>query len=200
MKHCMCGALLDSHPGGGRQKHYCSDRCRQQAKRDRDKPKRDISSLLNTITTGDARELAKAIPDNSVDLIFTDPPYLKESISLYGWLAGEGARVLKPGGFCFAYCGSYFLPEVLESMGHSLDYFWTFAILHKGSFPTFWSRKILAGFKPVVCFSKGKAHPSKFAVDTWGFGRADKRFHKWGQAELNASYPIQYYSQPGDLI
>lgn len=30
---------------------------------------------LNTIITGDARGLAEAIPDNSVDLIFTDPPY-----------------------------------------------------------------------------------------------------------------------------
>ena len=30
---------------------------------------------LNTIITGDARELAKAIPDESIDLILTDPPY-----------------------------------------------------------------------------------------------------------------------------
>jgi len=30
---------------------------------------------LNTIITGDARELAKAIPDESVDLLVEDPPY-----------------------------------------------------------------------------------------------------------------------------
>jgi DNA modification methylase len=30
---------------------------------------------LNTIMTGDARELAKAIPDESVDLLVEDPPY-----------------------------------------------------------------------------------------------------------------------------
>lgn len=30
---------------------------------------------LNQIVTGDARELAKRIPDESVDLIFTDPIY-----------------------------------------------------------------------------------------------------------------------------
>ena len=29
----------------------------------------------NQIVTGDARELAKRIPDESIDLIFTDPPY-----------------------------------------------------------------------------------------------------------------------------
>jgi len=30
---------------------------------------------LNTIITGDARELARAIPDNSVDFVYADPPY-----------------------------------------------------------------------------------------------------------------------------
>ena len=30
---------------------------------------------LNTIITGDARTLAKAIPNGSVDIIFTSPPY-----------------------------------------------------------------------------------------------------------------------------
>jgi hypothetical protein len=32
----------------------------------------------NSIVTGDCRELSRAIPDHSIDLIFTDPPYLKE--------------------------------------------------------------------------------------------------------------------------
>lgn len=31
-------------------------------------------SYLNQITTGDSRELIKAIPDSSIDLIFCDPP------------------------------------------------------------------------------------------------------------------------------
>lgn len=43
----------------------------------------------NGIYTGDARELAKAIPDESVDLIFTDPVY--DRIEDYRWLAETGA-------------------------------------------------------------------------------------------------------------
>lgn len=31
--------------------------------------------MLNTITLGDSYELIKNIPDNSIDLIVTDPPY-----------------------------------------------------------------------------------------------------------------------------
>ena len=42
----------------------------------------------------------KALPlrDNSIDLIWTDPPYPKEYLYCYDWLAKESVRVLKPGG------------------------------------------------------------------------------------------------------
>jgi len=48
----------------------------------------------NQIVTGDARELAKAIPDESIDLVFTDPVY--DRIDDYRWLAETAARVLEP--------------------------------------------------------------------------------------------------------
>lgn len=51
---------------------------------------------LNEIMTGDARKLARTIPDASVDLVFTDPVY--DQKTLYTWLARIARRVLKPGG------------------------------------------------------------------------------------------------------
>jgi len=58
---------------------------------------------LNAIYTGDARVLAKAIPDGSIDLIVTSPPY--DNLRQYNGyefdfegIAGQLARVLKPGG------------------------------------------------------------------------------------------------------
>ena len=39
----------------------------------------------NTITQGDSLELLKKIPDNSIDLVFADPPYnlqLRETLYL----------------------------------------------------------------------------------------------------------------------
>jgi adenine-specific DNA methylase len=50
----------------------------------------------NGIYTGDARELAQAIPDESVDLIFTDPVYDRHLD--YVWLADLCVRLLSPGG------------------------------------------------------------------------------------------------------
>jgi DNA modification methylase len=44
---------------------------------------------------GDFREKCKDIPDNSIDLVFTDPPYTKECISLYKDLAEIAFRKLR---------------------------------------------------------------------------------------------------------
>ncbi len=68
------------------------------------------------IVAGDARVLAEAIPDASVDLVLTDPPfgigfaysngYADERdtyLDLVRWLARESHRVVKPGGMCFVY-------------------------------------------------------------------------------------------------
>lgn len=38
-------------------------------------------TLLGTLYLGDSKELIKNIPNNSVDLILTDPPYFYESIN-----------------------------------------------------------------------------------------------------------------------
>ena len=49
----------------------------------------------NGIYTGDAKFLAKDIPDESVDLIFTDLPYPKEYLYCFRDLAEFSSRILK---------------------------------------------------------------------------------------------------------
>jgi ParB-like chromosome segregation protein Spo0J len=66
---------------------------------------------------GDFREVAQQkIPDNSVDLIFTDPPYDKESLSIYADLAKMANRVLKEGGSLVTYISQYALPDILDQI------------------------------------------------------------------------------------
>ena len=74
------------------------------------------------VYTGDARELAKAIPDESIDLCFTDPVY--QNIDDYRWLAETAERVLKPKGMLLTCCGIGYLPETIEALA-SLRYRWT---------------------------------------------------------------------------
>ncbi len=77
----------------------------------------------NQIVTGDARELAKAIPDESVDLVFTDPVY--DRIDDYRWLAETAARVLKPDRACLVFAGIGYLPETHDAVrAGGLSYRW----------------------------------------------------------------------------
>ena len=66
------------------------------------------------------------LPENSVDLIFTDPPWAMRG--LYGSLAEFAARVLKPGRLCCVYVSAMALPEVIAEMGKHLNYYWCLAV------------------------------------------------------------------------
>lgn len=106
------------------------------------------------IHTGDFRESGSIIPDNSVDLIFTDPPYEKKSVELYADLSQFAKRVLRPGGWCLAYCGQTYLPEVMQAMRQHLIYGWCFAIKHAGGWTQIWKLKIQNTWKPILGFYK----------------------------------------------
>ena len=66
----------------------------------------DPSELFD-LQFGNMETLGENIPDNSVDLIFTDPPYNEASLSLYADLARLADRVLRPGGSLVTYVGHY---------------------------------------------------------------------------------------------
>jgi site-specific DNA-methyltransferase (adenine-specific) len=81
----------------------------------------------NAIVTGDAMELAKRLPDESVDLVLTDPPYgighkyangTRDSRDGYDrlirWLVQEAERVLKPGALAFVFQASPRLRETWQ--------------------------------------------------------------------------------------
>src|SRR5258708_4468140 len=156
---------------------------------------------LNQIVTGDARELAKDIPDNSIDLIFTDPPYVKEQMHLYGWLSEEAARVLKPDGFLMAYIRTYWKFEAMKLLSTHLTYYWDCISEHKGDNPLMWCTWARSRYKSILVFSKHQKHlPRRQYFDLWNGGKQDKRFHIWGQDAQTAQYYIDCFSGLVDII
>jgi hypothetical protein len=106
------------------------------------------------LINGDSFEYTKDLPDNSIDLIFTDPPYGLGTIPLYRELAKIAARLLKPGGSLVTYLGQYALFETGEALGHDtgLNYNWIFAIIHTGSSQEMHGNKVFVTWKPVVWY------------------------------------------------
>jgi DNA modification methylase len=137
---------------------------------------------LNQIYTGDARELAKQIPDESVDLIFTDPVY--DRIDDYRWLAETAARVLKLGGSIVAQCGTHFRYDAETAMRQTTNELWQCPLLCEvltTGIQQNWKYHSLIAWKPYIWFSKGK-HNGDWILDRTFGGGADKYTHIWGDS------------------
>jgi len=97
------------------------------------------------IRRGDFREVLADLPDRSVDIILTDPPYTQEYLPIWSDLGAFAARVLKPTGVLLAYSGQHHLPEVLAMLTKHLRWWWMCAIRHSGA-----SGYIVAGGRRIV--------------------------------------------------
>ena len=169
---------------------------------DRERAQVDIEGCGNkigpydccTIVTGDAKELAPAIPDESVDLIFTDPPYSREFLPLYGWLSETAARVLRPERFVLAMCGGTYLDHVFDLMGQHLNFFWKYEIGLTG-----WAAGVLWPYgnnkvnivtrsKPLLAYCRGRGLPRTPTLGMFSGTGKDKRYHAWGQDEASTRY------------
>jgi DNA modification methylase len=155
--------------------------------------------MINQILTGDARQLAEAIPDASVDLILCDPVYWE--IDDYRWLASLGRRVLKPYRYCIAQVGAYYLFQAMNAMAEHLDYYWLIQepLSHAA---VFFDRKIAQFTKPYLWFANGLEHCPKwrgYALDRVESPK-DKRHHAWGDGVGSYAKIIQRLTKPGDLI
>lgn len=148
--------------------------------------------LLNSIVTGDARDLAKGIPDGSVDLIFTDPVY--QNIDDYRWLAETAARILKDEGMLFALAGHAFLPDIFVAVDGLIKFHWLIAYHHPQKNAAMFQKRLWVTWKPCLTFSKTGAGSGKFILDSYTGTKSQmeysKLFHKWGQGEDFFTYYI----------
>lgn len=96
------------------------------------------------------------IPDNSVDLITTDPPYAKRSISIFDDLGVFAARVLRPGGSLAVITGHEVLFDCKDFIAKSgLKYIHLFPIIHSGNHALLYYPNISVFYKPLLLFVKG---------------------------------------------
>jgi site-specific DNA-methyltransferase (adenine-specific) len=144
----------------------------------------------------------KALKRNSVDLIFTDPPYVKEQYrGAYTILARNAARVLKPSGFLITYAPQYHLQEVMGILGRKLEWFWLCSQLNENSGMLLVNHKnAMCGFKPILIYHKPphKA-PNKIFLDVIK-GRRAKAYHQWEQSIHEALHLLSRFAVPGETI
>ncbi len=132
---------------------------------------------LNRIILGDCEEILKELPDNSVDLIFTSPPYADQRQSTYGgigpdeyvdWFlpkATQFQRVLKPTGTFILNIKervvggerhTYVIELILKM--RQQGWLWTeeFMWHKKNSYPGKWPNRFRDNWERLIQFNKDK--------------------------------------------
>ena len=149
---------------------------------------------------GDFEEVFVDIPDGSIDCIITDPPYPKEFIEVWSKLSRFAKRVLKPNGYCIAYSGQMYLPEVINRMNENLDYYWTFAVYHEGQTQIVNGINLMCRWKPVLIFQNEKKKIDNTFQDYFISEQREKNNHDWQQSKSGVAYLIEMFTKKGDTI
>lgn len=172
-----------------------------------------INTFVNRVLWGDCVEVMRQMPDQSVDLVVTDPPYLVNYTDRYGrsiandvhagWVEPAFAqvyRLLKPDSFCISFYGWNHAEKFLLAwkaagftpVGH---FVWVKPYASKTGFTQ-------ARHEQAYLLAKG--HPEKPA-DPLADVRQDWRYtgnrlHPT-QKPIEALLPlIEAYSKPGDVV
>ena len=148
---------------------------------------------------GDARDRLDDVPQSSVALVLTDPPYGDESEPLYEWLAKWAARVLVPGGSLICYTGQSRLDRDMRIFGEHLRYWWSLAMMHHQS-QRLPGKFVIAGFKPVLWYVKDHRRGRSLVPDVLKPPARDKELHNWAQGEGGVSALIEHLTEPGETI
>jgi len=166
-----------------------------------------MAMILNEIQHGDARELAKSIPDESIDMIFTDPLY--DRMDDYKWLAQTAVRVLKPKAAALVFCGIGFAPETMDALREGgLRYRWELSLLQMfrsgAHAPCGFSQ-----FTKCLWFDvQGESKPNRQVPDVRSWQPAPEWFAKiydpakkrWFQDPNFVSYYMTAFTNEGDTV
>ena len=149
---------------------------------------------------GDFRERLKDLPDHSVDLILTDPPYPNEFQPLWSDLSHLAKWKLKPTGYLLAMSGKIHLDEVMNRLGEHLNYGWVFNWQMEGAASRILGRNIRQTWKPVLAYTVDtwpKRDPLPDTVPTAG---AEKGLSGWQQQVAPAQWLIERLTPDRGLI
>jgi ParB-like chromosome segregation protein Spo0J len=156
--------------------------------------------LTPEIREGDFREVLADLPDGSVDLILTDPPYGEEAMPNYEWLSDFAAKKLKPGGSLLCYTGQSMLPEVLNALGGHLRYWWVCSLDHSHGGQQLPGKWVMVEWKPLVWYVNGHREGNTYIADKLRGSRPEKGEHEWAQGIEEVFTLIESLTGPDDLV
>lgn len=159
---------------------------------------------INKIYQGDCLEIMRQIDDNSIDLVLTDPPYLKEFLYTYKYLADECPRIMKRGASLLTIVGHYAIPEVIMIFNGKIKYRWMFCMNQFEGSHARMAMGIEVMWKPILWYVK-EVYPQGRGFIRDGFivsGKSGqkKESHKWEQDLSWAKFFIEKLTKENDIV
>ena len=156
----------------------------------------------NTLTNIDCQDGMAQIDPCSVDIISTDPPYIKEQWEhAYTILADGAIRILKPSGWLVTYSGHYNLDKVMEIFKNAgFTYYWIVCQLNQGPTAMVHARKVVCGWKPIVIFQKPPFKKCEKGFYDVIKSDMEKSLHPWQQAVEDQLWILRRFTTPGQLL
>jgi len=152
------------------------------------------------LLAGDFRERLGELPDDSVSLILTDPPYPNEALPLWSDLAKHAERILSPQGYMLSMSGKIHLDEVMGRLSEHLKYRWIFNWPLPGSNSRIMAYNIRQTWKPVLCYTTGSFYRRDPLPDTIPTSSPEKGLDDWQQQAHPARWLIERLSPPDGLV
>jgi len=168
------------------------------------KTRRDVSRSASVLPdamdlrVGDARAVLADIPDCSVNLVLTDPPYGDQAEPLYEWLAEWSARVLIPGGSLICYTGQSRLNRDIGIFDRHLRYWWLLTMKHDRA-QRLPGKFIVAESKPVLWYVRDYRRGRTLVNDMISSQR-DLSAHPWAQGSGGIAFLVENLTEPGEFV
>ena len=156
-------------------------------------------------------DLHQAVEAESVDLIFTDPPYGTGALKNLNcrYLAEFASHALKPGCLMAVLIGQALLPDILAELtypqrhdGGDMQYLWTIAYDMPGASTMQNRAKAHNNWKPLILLSKGdyngEWYSDKITIPSRQNQEAD--LHRWQQQEEGIRLAMSKFLSPGKLV
>jgi site-specific DNA-methyltransferase (adenine-specific) len=151
---------------------------------------------------GDFREVLTSLPDASVDLVLTDPPYARAYLWCWPVLARESYRLLRDRGSLVTLLGHYQVPEVTATFEKSgLRYWWLLAVgqHHRTRLP---GKGVCVYWKPALWYVKGRRRVDlpDFPMDFIAGDKPAKSVHPWEQGLGFFRHWCERLTWPGEVV
>ena len=147
------------------------------------------------VITGEARQVAKGIPNNSVDLILTDPEYNR--LDDYWWLFEESRRILKPDGNALAFVNAKWYPVVSRIVASNFP---PLACVQTSG-PSGMNGRVIAKTYYLLWWGSGKLcgyMPDGYIGTTWS--AANRHNFKWTKNPKFLKATLEAFTHEGGIV